>query len=301
MRNLETIELRELRVFECIARLRSVTRAASELSIPKSVASKLLTRLEQRLDVRLLERSSRRIELTEAGAVLLQRARSVLADIDVLATDVRELRDEVRGTLVVAAPYELGAHLSRHFFPKFLAAHPDVSVRLSLSYSFVDLLDTRFDLAFRVGRVHDDRLVARRVGMLRRALVAAPALLKRYRLRGPEDLAGTPVVLFGEDVLSTTWTLVNAKQEVSVGVRGRFAARSFPAVAGAAEAGVGVALVPELAAHSRLEEGVLVRVLPDWHPTHAPIFLVHRSGHQRIRRVAALLAFASQKDAPIPR
>ncbi len=292
MRNSETIEVRELLVFEAVARHRSVTAAAAELRIPKSVASKLLGRLEARLGSRLLERSSRRIVVNEAGRIALDRARSIVTEVADLATDVRELREEVRGTVVVAAPPDLGAYLAGTFLPALLALHPELSIALLLDYGFVDLQDPKFDVAFRIGDVKDDRLVARRTGMLRRCAVASPALAKKLRLRHPRDLTAAPVVRFSESSREGEWTFENGPESVTVPIAARLLARSFPALLRAAEAGVGVALVPEITAQRALARRDVVRVLPRWQPAAAPIFLVHRSGHQRIRRVAALLAAA---------
>jgi DNA-binding transcriptional LysR family regulator len=289
------MELRELLVFEAVARHRSVTAAARELGIQKSVASKLLGRLEARLGARLLERSSRRIALNEAGRIALDRARSIVSEVADLATDVRELRDEVRGTVVVAAPPDLGAYLAGTFLPALLTAHPELSVALMLDYGFVDLQDPKFDVAFRIGDVKDDRLVARQSGVLRRCTVASPELARKLGLRHPRDLSAAPVVRFSESSREGEWTFESGSETVTVPIVARLVARSFPALLRAAEAGVGVALVPEITAQRALARRDVVRVLPRWRPPAAPIFLVHRSGHQRIRRVAALLAAARSR------
>ena len=290
----ETIELRALRIFERTARLRGVTAAAEELGLPKSAVSKAVSRLEERLAVTLLERSSRRVSLTEAGRVLLARCDSLLAEAEAIAGAVREVQDEVRGGLVVAAPPDLGAHLCGTLFPRFLDRYPDVTIQLALDYGYADLLDPTFDVAFRVGDVHDDRLVARKVGTMQRVLVASPTFLRKHRLRSPADLSRVPALICDEGPPSGSFTLTNGKREVSVPVRGQLSARSFPALLRAAEAGMGVAFTPLIVAESQLQRGTLRRVLSGWQPPSGPILLVYRPGHHRIRRVAALIAFASE-------
>jgi DNA-binding transcriptional LysR family regulator len=296
----ETIDLRALRIFERVARLRGVTAAAGELGLPKSAVSKALTRLEERLAASLLERTSRRVSLTEAGRVLLARCDSLLAEAAAIAGAVREVQDEVRGRLVVAVSPDLGAHLCGGLFPHFLERHPDVTIQLALDYGYADLLDPAFDVAFRVGDVHDDRLVARKVGLVQRALVASPAFLRKHRLRSPGDLSRVPALVFSEGPPIGSFTLTDGKREVSVPVRGQLSARSFPALLRAAEAGMGVAFTPVIVAQNQLRRGTLKRVLPRWQPPAGPILLAYRPGHHRIRRVAALIDFASDPKNGVP-
>ena len=199
-----------------------------------------------------------------------------------------------------SAPPDLGAHLCGGVFPRFLQRHPDVSIQLALDYGYADLLDPSFDVGFRIGDVHDDRLVAKQVGLVERVLVASPAFLRKHRLRTPADLSRAPALIFGDGPPIGSFTLTNGQREVSVPVRGQLSARSFPALLRAAEAGMGVAFTPLIVAQSQLRAGTLERVLPRWQPPSGPILLVYRPGHHRIRRVAALIAFASEPKTGIP-
>jgi DNA-binding transcriptional LysR family regulator len=289
VREKETIETRDLRLFDEVVRRRSLTAAAAALDVPKSIVSKRLAALEERLGVRLIERTTRRIEVTQAGRVLQLRAQSLLGEVDGLAADLRQLETQVRGRVTIAAPPDLGAQLAGTLVPRFIAAHPEVSVSLRLDYGFTDLFDPDLDLAFRIGEARDDRLVARAVGELRHVLVASPAFARRHRTRAPAELAALPALSFFDDAELARWRLTDGRRVIDVGVRALLTARSFPALLRAAEAGLGVAYVPAFVAREPLQQRRLVRVLSRWASPPRPILLVHRYGHHRVRRVAALI------------
>lgn len=284
-----------------VADLRSVTRTAAELGVSKSTVSKTLSALEARLGSPLLERSSRRIEVTLAGQMFLERARSVLLELDRLTEDVRELQDAVRGQLTVAAPPDLGALLTAEFFPRFLARYPDVRLALRLAYGYVDLQDPSLDVGIRIGAAQDERLVARQIGNVERILVASPRFARTHRLETPAELATCPALTFQDSTAPFSWRLQNRQGKLAeVSVSGPLATRNFPALLRAAEADLGVALVPELLAYESLQRKTLVTVLPAWRQLDAPILLVHRVGHQKLRRVRAFLDFAEEQLSASP-
>jgi DNA-binding transcriptional LysR family regulator len=299
--NMETIDASLLRVFSEVARHLSVTAAAEALGQPKSRVSKALGRLERQLGARLLERSTRRVALTPTGALLLGRADSILAELERLAADVREQAESVRGVVRVTAPPELGVLLAGRFFPGVLASHPGLEIALELGYSFEDLLDPRFDLAVRLGSVHDERLVAHPIGSFSRIAVASAGYLKARPVRRAADLAQCNCLAFSATELVATWTLQKGGEAQEVQVRGNFAAHSFTALLHAARAGLGIARVPAFAVREALEAGDLARVLPGWSAPPTEVFLVHRFGHDRIRRVRAVVEAARGQIAPLLR
>lgn len=296
----ETIDAHLLRVFVEVARRRGVTAAGEALGQPKSRVSKALTALERRLGVRLLERSTRRVSLSPAGEALLGRAESILAELDRLVEDVHAQTESVHGVVRVTAPPELGALLARRFFPAFLGANPGLALAVELGYRFEDLFDPRFDAAFRVGSFKDDRLVARKLGSFSRVLVASPAYLARCPVRTFEDLAQGNCLAFSGMENTATWTLERRPSRrgaermptQSVPVRGSLAIHGFASLQAAAEAGLGVARLPDFVAADAIASGVLVRVLPDWACMPSDVYLVHRFGLERIKRVGTLVAAA---------
>lgn len=292
---METIELRHLRAFTLAARRLSLTAAATDLDVPKSTISKAIAELERRLGARLLERTSRRVALTRAGAHLLARADSLLAEADQLARDMHEETHLASGTVRLAAPPELGACLAAEFVPQVLAAHPRLSLTMGVGYAFEDLLAPGVDIALRVGSVHDDRLVARTLGGFRRELIASPAYVCGRKLRAPADLARCNCLTLSATEGAASWTFERRRRQgndtasVDVGVRGSFAARSFMALLEAARAGLGVARVPDFLARPAIERGEVVHVLPEWTAPVSTVFLVHRFGQERVRRVEVVI------------
>lgn len=300
--NIETIDPRHLRTFLEVVRRGGVTAAARAIGQPKSGVSKSLTALEARLATRLLERSTRRVSLTPAGEVLVGRAESILAELDRLVEDVHAHAQTVRGVVRVTAPPELGALLVERFFPVVLIANPGLELTVELGYAFEDLFDPHFDLAFRLGSVNDDRLVARRVGVFSRVLVASPGYVAAHSLRTPADLGRCNCLAFSGTELRATWTLVRGgarplKREVEVA--GNLAVHGFAALLRAAGAGVGIARVPDYLAAGAIAGGALVRVLPGWASPPTEVYLVYRFGHDRIKRVRAVLEAAQDSVAPL--
>jgi DNA-binding transcriptional LysR family regulator len=297
----ETLRLADLQIFLEIARASSITGAAAALDVPKAGVSKALARLERRLGVMLFERNTRRLAITPAGVLLQKRAEQLTGDIEGLVEEIGRDQREVRGTLSVAAPPDLGAWLAERLFPDYLAQHPRVRLALKLDYGLHDLFDPEIDVAFRVGTIRDDTLVARQVGSIKRILVASPAVGQRLSWRKPESVSEGPCLTFSEErEPRAAWTLTDGKVSRSFEVEGRLAARSFPALLAAARAGLGVAKVAEFLAAPHIARGELVRVLPRWSSPAFPVFLLHRVGQQRVQRVAALLAFLAQRRAPVP-
>ena len=174
VRNLETIDFRTLSIFVTTCRLLSLTQCADEMGLPKSTVSKAISKLEDHLNAKLLERSTRKIQITEAGQVVLSRADHLVEEFKSLSEDVREIQQQVQGLIRISAPPAMGANLSQDIFPEFLKQWPKAQISLDLSYAFDDLFVQGIDLAIRVGQVVDDRLVAKEIGYRTRVLVASP-------------------------------------------------------------------------------------------------------------------------------
>lgn len=299
--HLETPSPDELRAFVAVARRLSVTAAAAALGLPKSAVSKRLSALEQRLNVKLLARASRRVSLTHEGALLLPRAESILAELERLVSDARDEATLISGTVRIAASPEFGAWLARHLLPDLLVAYPALKLAMRLDYAREDLFDPAFDLAFRIGEPRDERLVVRPLGSLHRVLVAAPAFVAAHPVREPADLVQHPALLFSDERHQAVWTLAapdgGALEDVPVS--GRLALHSFTALLEAAASGQGIARVPGFLAAPALARGEVLAVLPGWRSPPTPISLVHRFGADRIARVRAVIDTALRRVPPL--
>jgi DNA-binding transcriptional LysR family regulator len=297
---LETISFADLRCFLGIARHGSITKAGAALGLQKAAVSKALARLEQELGVKLFERSTRRLAITPAGSVLVDRAESLVSDVASLRQELQQDDRDVGGTLTVAAPPELGVELTQRIFASYVEAYPRARLRLKLDYAYQDLFDPAIDLAFRIGDVKDESLVARPLWSFRRVLVASPAFIARNPVRSPADLSKVPCLGFDERSFDSSWSLSDGAGVRAVDVEGRFAARSYPAILAAAGAGMGVAFLPEFVAGRALQARELARVLARWSSAPATVSLLYRPGHSRVRRVSAFVEhLASSREVPL--
>jgi len=298
--SMETISMPDLRTFVGVAHAGGITRAGRALGVPKAAVSKALARLERQLGVRLFERSTRRIAITPAGILVQRRAEGLLADVESLLSDVRSHERDVRGTLSVAAPPEFGVWLTERVFPSWMQMHPQVALTLKLDYGFHDLFDPSIDLAFRIGAVRDESLVARAIGSFVRVLVASPALASRVRRARLADLARLPCLAFDDSETRSSWTVTDGTRERAVDVSGRFGARSYPALLAAARAGLGIAFLPEFVVAPFVARRELVRVLPPLRSAPITIWLLHRVGQMRVRRVASFVEHVAAHAGELP-
>lgn len=170
----------EMRVFKAVAEAGSFTAAAHLLGVSQPFVSQTLANLERRLDVRLLHRSTRTQRLTSEGGAFLASCRSILAEVDLAELQVRS--PEPAGELRVTAPRAFGSDQIVPCMPAFLAAHPKISLHLSLSDSVANLLEENFDVAIRMGRLQDSSLMSRKLAKLQRIVVAAPGYVERHGL-----------------------------------------------------------------------------------------------------------------------
>lgn len=180
-----------LQTFVTVAETGSFTTAAERLGLSRAMTSRHVQTLEDRLGVRLLQRTTRRVSPTEAGLGYLERARRLLADFEEAETEVRGERAAPRGTLRVNAPVSFGRTHLAGALPGFLARYPDLTVEVTVNDRVVDLIEEGFDVAIRIGRLGDSSLVARRLGTVGTRMAASPGYLARRGAPStPGDLAG---------------------------------------------------------------------------------------------------------------
>jgi len=291
------MNFQELRIFSEIVRAGGITAAANNLGIAKSAVSKHLTQLEERLQVRLLARSSRRVSLTHEGERLLPRIESIIAEGERLVEDAHEEAINPAGIIRIAASPEFGALVVKHFLPPLLKKHPDLNITVKLEYGFEDLQDPSIDLAFRIRHVQDDRLVARPLGEFRRIIIASPDYAKKHPIKQPSDLTSLNCLIFSGNTASSSWTLHHKKNPERVeqlNVKGNVAVLGFNALLGAAESGAGVANVPGFITTRAIENGTIMHCLKDWSSGPMPVFLAYRFGAERIGRIKAVIDEARQ-------
>jgi len=262
------MDLNHVAVFARVVELESFTAAAKQLGLPKSSVSRTVTRLEDELGVRLLQRTTRKLHLTEAGQLYYERARVSLAGLEEAASAATNLSAEPRGTVRMSAPADMGVMNLGDVVARFVRKYPLVHVEISLSSRFVDLVAEGFDLALRAGRLADSSLVARKIGSDTLGLFASNAYLRRRgRPKTLADLARHDCVLFRGTHGKSEWKLTGPRGEERVTVRGPLNADEMAFVQQAVTAGVGIALLPTIGVRLAAARGTLplpVRVLPEY-------------------------------------
>ncbi len=266
-------KLRGMETFIAVVECGSFTGAASRLGLSAVMVGKYIAQLESQLATRLLERNTRRQSLTDAGRVYFDEAKRVMEQVSIAESAVERLRLAPAGTLRVSAPTSFGASVIAPLTATFLQAWPAVRVELDLTNRMVDLVDEGFDLAIRIGEIHQEDLVARYLAPYRMVICAAPAYLARYGTPGtPEDLA---------DHLCLSHTVWTARND-------GYALRQ------AAIAGAGLLMQPEVLLADALASGSLVRVLEAWTPQPRPVHLLWRQDRRPLPKLTQFIAHLQQ-------
>jgi DNA-binding transcriptional LysR family regulator len=290
-------DLEGLAVFAKVAELRSFAAAAKDLELSKATVSKAIARLERRLGARLFNRTSRRLALTDAGQLLLDRAARILAEGEAAESEAHSQSASPRGLVRLAVPMSFGLREVAPLLPEFLAEYQDVSVDLHLSDELVDLIGAGFDAALRIAALPDSSLRARRLRDVSRNLVAAPSYLKRRgRPSHPRDLMHHACLCYAYLPTPDVWRFVNrAGEVVQVRPAGPLRANNADALAPALLAGLGLAVQPDFVVGEAIKDGRLEVVMQDWSPPPIALHLVMPPGGPRPARVEVLAAFLSER------
>ncbi|WP_448954439.1 LysR substrate-binding domain-containing protein [Labrys neptuniae] len=296
MHNLES-----LWVFLRVVERGSFTAAASRLGLPLSTVSRRISALEEDLGVRLLNRTTRRVSLTEAGRDFYERcslAEEILEEADLT---VRALRTEPEGTLRVVVPYALGLIALEPALAEFRRRFPKIRLALTFDNHPLDLVEHGFDVALRTGVLPDSSYVARRLGRSRARLLASPAYLDRAgRPTSPQDLSGHAVLAHGQGELLTTWRLRNGGgSEVEVAVRPILMSNESDTIIRQMLKGAGIALVSTRLMANRAGGEPFEIVLPDWHRAEdAEVWALYSKRATRDRKILAFVEYAAEIFAP---
>jgi DNA-binding transcriptional LysR family regulator len=297
---LETMEIDHILVFCSVAEAGGFTQAARALSIEKASVSKIIKKLETQVGIRLFERSTRKVRLTEAGQTFYVRGKALVEEANRLITDVQELKREVRGELKIAASPELGTFLCQKIIPRFSATYPELRISLILSYNYLDLLADSVDIAIRIGHPSESRLMAFKIGESSRGLYAAPKYLKtKGSPKHPRELAKHTLMAFrNAQREELSWVLSRGSETHEVKVDGPLSVENFQALAEGAIAGMGITVLPNLFFQNPIRRGLLVRVLPDWEFKARDIMAVYPARELKPAKLQAFLEFL-RKVCPI--
>ena len=290
-------DLNDLRFFAAVVSSGGFSKAARDLGLPKSRLSRRIAQLEADLGVRLLERSTRRLKVTEVGQEVYAQAVAATAAGEAAAEAALRVRAEPQGLVRMSCPLNLHDAIARRL-PAFLTDHPRLRLQILSTNRRVDLIEERIDVAVRVRERldTDGDLQMRRIGVSRRIVVASPGFVRDYgEPRTPQDLAGLPLVDANEGTGRSVWRLsAGDARHGSVEFDARLAAGDLKTLLAAALAGAGAALLPEIECRADLEARRLIRLLPEWEVADGVLHLVFTSRRSMLPSVRAVIDFAAE-------
>jgi LysR family transcriptional regulator, regulator for bpeEF and oprC len=299
LREASTIDLSSLQAFVTVVQAGSFTRAADALRSHKAQLSRVVSQLERRLGVRLLERSTRSLSLTEAGREFHQRSLGILAAVEDAQRAMQHAQGEPRGTLRLTCGVEFGMLAVGRWINHYLQQYPQVKVEVEMTGRIVDLVHEGFDLAIRVGELPDSSLAARQLGTLGYGLYASPTYLKQQPVpRSPDDLAQHALLVFAAPSLRTHWSLVRGDDAHRVSLSPRLRSTNTFTIRDAAAAGLGIAALPKLVAEPLLTDGQLRPVLKDWQLPQVSVHAVFPSARFLSPKVRAFVDLALDQMRP---
>ena len=285
-------EISQLSAFVAVAEERRFRRAAARLNLMPSTLSHSLRALETRLGVRLLNRTTRTVGLTEAGDILLQKIAPAFASIGAAVEAVNDFRERPHGTVRISVPHLVARMIVAPIVAPFLEAYPDVVLEVIANDAFVDIVKDGFDAGVRLGESLDQDMTAVPVSPdYQTAIVASPAYLERHGIpASPRDLQAHACILHRQ--ASGTiyrWELERGGQRSVVQVDGRLVVDTIELTVSAAIDGVGIAFVPDVTVTGELQSGRLMRILEDWSPPFPGFYLYYSGRRQTSAALRALV------------
>ena len=288
------MDLNEIVVFAKVVETRSFTAAAQQLGLPKSTVSRKVSQLEERLAARLLQRTTRKLSLTEIGQAYYERCQRIVADIAAAEQLVGDMQTTPRGLLKVTAPVDLGAFRLGEMTARFLAGHPDIHIHLDLSDRVIDLVDDGYELAIRFGPLAESTLIARRLATASMGLYASSAYLAaRGQPKEPDDLGDHDVLSFVPTARLATWTLHGPDGVTELTPSARMTSNNLLAIYEATRAGAGISFIPDFVLKCASVSD-LVPVLPGWRSAPIEVFAVYPSGKNLAPKVRAYLDYIAE-------
>ncbi len=292
----------DLRAFATIAEEGSFARAAARLGVSPSALSQTIRALEERLGLRLLNRTTRSVAPSEAGARLLSRLVPALADVDAAVADVLTLRDKPSGSLRLNAPRMAALQCLAPIAAPFLAAYPDVTLDIVVEDRLVDIVAERFDAGIRLGEMVEKDMVAVKLGdELEMMVVAAPSYLQRFGApRTPRELRHHRCINFRwpTDMSLYRWEFERGHEKLEVAVEGPLLATEPVVATRAAADGLGIAYLFEYYVRPLLQSGDLVRLLEEWTPPFPGFYLYYPSRRQLPPPLRAFIDFVRGGGRP---
>jgi DNA-binding transcriptional LysR family regulator len=293
--------LASMHIFTHVAEASGFTAASARLGLSRAAVSKHIAQLEAHLGGQLLQRTTRRVSLTEIGQAYYQRCKQILEDIDDAECLVTGLNSEPRGTLRLNVPMTFGIKQIAPLMNRLITQFPQLSIDLSLNDRLVDVVDEGYDLVIRIAALKESNLIARRLAPSRHILCAAPGYLDQHgRPENADDLTRHPCLRYTYTSNSNEWRLLKDRVEHRVRIKGPLLVNNGDALCTAAEHGAGITLLPTFIAGDSIRNGKLEVVLPDYDCPELGIFAVYSSRRHQSAKVRALIDFLASEISDPP-
>lgn len=288
--------------FVKVAQEKSITAAAKSLGLPKSTVSRKLASLESRLGITLLKRTTRKVQLTDAGQTYYAKVSRALGEMDEAENELSTHTAAAHGVLRVTAPVEFATGAFIPLCAEFMRRFPQVEVDLLLTERVVDLIGENIDVAFRLGQLKDSTLVGRKIGYMESGLYASPEYLKREgQPRTPEDLEKHAAIAFTPNSVHVPWTLKSGGGKRVVQPNWRFSSNHILAVKEATLAHIGISLMPQMTVETDVRAKRLKRVLPEWIEIGTPLNVVFAGQRYVSPKLRQFLKFIDSHSAQLCR
>ncbi len=285
----------EMKTFAAVVDGGSFVQAADALDMSKPAVSRHVAELEQRLGVRLLQRTTRKLSLTEEGRLFYGRCKTVLADVEVAEEEITAQSIAVKGLIRVNVPVSFGLWQLAPLWPDFMSRFPDVELDITLADRMVDLVEEGYDLAVRIARLPNSSLVSRKLASTRLVLCASPAYLKKHgRPKQPSDLTAHAVLSYSLLATGDQWNFDGPDGPVSVTVKPVMRTNSGDTCVAAARKHKGVVLQPSFMVQADLHSGALVELMPGYQSIAFGIFAVYPTRQYVSPKVRALIDFLAK-------
>lgn len=288
-------------VFTRVVEANSFTEAARRLGMSKAAVSKQVSKLEERLGARLLNRTTRRLSLTEVGAAFYERSARIVAEAEAAELAVTQLNATPRGTLKIDVPVNFGMQYLAPLLPPFMLQHPELRVDMTFNDRFVDLVEEGCDLAVRIGQLSDSSLVARKLAETKSVVCAAPSYWDRHGRPGdPSELAQHDCFVYSYLATGSEWRLRGPQGAAAVRISGSLTANNGDVLRQAAVAGLGVVAMPLFMVCDDLRSGRLEPVLRAWELPSPGVYAVYPHNRHLSAKVRAFIDHLVDALDPAP-
>lgn len=285
-------DLNDMMVFLAVVETGSFTLAAERLAMPKANVSRKVTKLETTLGVTLLERTTRKQKLTEAGRQYITHCKRIYDEAELAKSVVDNARNSISGSIKLGCSVSIGQEILKPSIASFLAQFPEVSLQLNLTNQRVDFIEGGFDMLIRIGKLEDSSLIAKKLGCATRGLYASPEYIAALATKPSLDnLSQLDWLVMSNSVSAQGITLFNEEQKRAISFDAKLIADDFSVVKQATIDGLGVTALPNYMCQDQLAAGELIKVLPNWKLIPSNMYALYAKNRTNLPKIKALLDY----------